>query len=88
MAAHQLGYLHQRHLHFTAHQVHEAISRFGDFAVTVLALHLTQANAGALGDLFRVVVELLLSVHWLVVYAPVKSMPTARQNSACDLIIS
>ena len=68
MATHQLGYLHQRHLHLTAHQVHEAVSRFGDFAVTILALHLTQANAGALGYLLGVVVKLLLSVHWLVVW--------------------
>jgi len=67
MATHQLGYLHQRHLHLTAHQMHEAVSRFGDFAVTVLALHLTQANAGALCYLLGVVVEFLLSVHWLVV---------------------
>jgi hypothetical protein len=66
MAAHQLGYLHQRHLHFTAHQMHEAVSRFRYFAVTVLALHLTQANACALGYLLGVVVEFLLSVHWLV----------------------
>ena len=89
MATHQLGYLHQRHLHFTAHKVHEAVSRFGDFAVAVLALHFAQANACALCYLLGVVVELtLLFGHWLVVYAPVKSMPTARQNSACDLIIS
>jgi hypothetical protein len=67
MATHQLGYLHERHLHLTAHQMHEAVSRFGDFAVTVLALHLTQANACALGHLFGVVVKLFLSVHWLVV---------------------
>jgi len=71
MATHQLGYLHQRHLHLTAHQMHEAVSRFGDFAVTVLALHLTQANACALRDLLRVVVELPLSVHWLVVVAKI-----------------
>ena len=67
MAAHQLGDLHKRHLHFAAHQVHEAISRFGDFAVTVLALHLAKANACALSDLLGVVVELPLSLHWLVV---------------------
>jgi hypothetical protein len=33
-----------------------------------LALHLTQANACALGYLLGVVVEFLLSVHWLVVW--------------------
>jgi hypothetical protein len=33
-----------------------------------LALHLTQANAGALCYLLGVVVEFLLSVHWLVVW--------------------
>ena len=67
VAAHQLGYLHQRQLHFMAHEVNQAVARFGDFAMAVLALHLTQANACALGHLLGVVVKLPLSVHSLVV---------------------
>jgi len=67
VAAHQLGYLHQRQFHFMAHEVNQAVARFRDFAVAVLALHLTQSNACALGHLLRVVVKLTLSVHWLVV---------------------
>ena len=68
MATHQLGYLHQRQFHFMAHEVNQAVARLRYFAVAVLALHLTQANACALGYLLGVVVEFLLSVHWLVVW--------------------
>jgi hypothetical protein len=67
VAAHQLGYLHQRQFHFMAHEVNQAVACLRDFAVAVLALHLTQANACALRHLLRVVVKLPLSVHWLVV---------------------
>ena len=61
VAAHQLCYLHERQLHFMAHEVNQAVARFRDFAVAVLALHLAQANACALGHLFGVVVKLPLS---------------------------
>ena len=67
VATHQLGYLHQRQFHFMAHEVNQAVARFGDFAMAILALHLAQANACALRNLFGVVVKLPLSVHWLVV---------------------
>ena len=67
VAAHQLCYLHERQLHFMAHEVNQAVARFRYFAVAVLALHLTQANACALSHLLGVVVKLSLSVHWLVV---------------------
>ena len=57
MATHQLGYLHKRQLHFMAHEVNQAVACFRDFAVTVLALHLAQANACALRNLFGVIVK-------------------------------
>ena len=68
MAAHQFACLHQRQLHLELKQVHQALARFGDVAVAVLALHFAQANACALCYLLGVVVELtLLFGHWLVV---------------------